>query len=224
MDKVIGLQEAISKVKQGDTLMIGGFGGFGFPSNLVWEVARQNIGELTVIAEDFGNGYSPFEMNSTPLLEKHLVKKAIISYCGGQPRITEQVFKGELEMEMVPQGTLAERIRAGGAGIGGFYTPTGVGTVVAEGKETRVIDGKEYLFELPLKSDVSLVKAWKADRMGNAVFKYTGINFNISMAMAGKLVILEAEEIVEPGELSPEAIQLPGVFVDYVVKTEKVVI
>ncbi|MBQ5796928.1 MAG: CoA transferase subunit A, partial [Firmicutes bacterium] len=170
MDKVIGLQEAISKVKQGDTLMIGGFGGFGFPSNLVWEVARQNIGELTVIAEDFGNGYSPFEMNSTPLLEKHLVKKAIISYCGGQPRITEQVFKGELEMEMVPQGTLAERIRAGGAGIGGFYTPTGVGTVVAEGKETRVIDGKEYLFELPLKSDVSLVKAWKADRMGNAVF------------------------------------------------------
>lgn len=224
MDKVIGLQEAISKVKQGDTLMIGGFGGFGFPSNLVWEVARQNIRELTVIAEDFGNGYSPFEMNSTPLLEKHLVKKAIISYCGGQPRITEQVFKGELEMEMVPQGTLAERIRAGGAGIGGFYTPTGVGTVVAEGKETRVIDGKEYLFELPLKSDVSLVKAWKADRMGNAVFKYTGINFNISMAMAGKLVILEAEEIVEPGELSPEAIQLPGVFVDYVVKTEKVVI
>jgi 3-oxoacid CoA-transferase A subunit len=221
---VIGLQEAISKVKQGDTLMIGGFGGFGFPSNLVWEVARQNIGELTVIAEDFGNGYSPFEMNSTPLLEKHLVKKAIISYCGGQPIITEQVFKGELEMEMVPQGTLAERIRAGGAGIGGFYTPTGVGTVVAEGKETRVIDGKEYLFELPLKSDVSLVKAWKADRMGNAVFKYTGINFNISMAMAGKLVILEAEEIVEPGELSPEAIQLPGVFVDYVVKTEKVVI
>ena len=224
MDKVIGLQEAVSKVKQSDTLMIGGFGGFGFPSNLVWEVARQNIGELTVIAEDFGNGYSPFEMNSTPLLEKHLVKKAIISYCGGQPRITEQVFKGELEMEMVPQGTLAERIRAGGAGIGGFYTPTGVGTVVAEGKETRVIDGKEYLFELPLKSDVSLVKAWKADRMGNAVFKYTGINFNISMAMAGKLVILEAEEIVEPGELSPEAIQLPGVFVDYVVKTEKVVI
>lgn len=224
MDKVISLQEAISKVKQGDILMIGGFGGFGFPSNLVWEVARQNIRELTVIAEDFGNGYSPFEMNSTPLLEKHLVKKAIISYCGGQPRITEQVFKGELEMEMVPQGTLAERIRAGGAGIGGFYTPTGVGTVVAEGKETRVIDGKEYLFELPLKSDVSLVKAWKADRMGNAVFKYTGINFNISMAMAGKLVILEAEEIVEPGELSPEAIQLPGVFVDYVVKTEKVVI
>ena len=147
MDKVIGLQEAISKVKQGDTLMIGGFGGFGFPSNLVWEVARQNIGELTVIAEDFGNGYSPFEMNSTPLLEKHLVKKAIISYCGGQPRITEQVFKGELEMEMVPQGTLAERIRAGGAGIGGFYTPTGVGTVVAEGKITIERDTGDIRFD-----------------------------------------------------------------------------
>ena len=224
MDKVVGLKEAIAHVKQGDTLMIGGFGGFGFPSNLVWEVARQNIGDLTVIAEDFGNGYSPFEMNSTPLLEKHLVKKAIISYCGGQPRITEQVFAGELEMEMVPQGTLAERIRAGGAGIGGFYTPTGVGTVVAEGKETRVINGKEYLFELPLKSDVSLIKAWKADRMGNAVFKYTGINFNVCMAMAGKVVILEAEEIVEPGEIHPEAVQLPGVFVDYVVKTEEVLI
>lgn len=138
--------------------------------------------------------------------------------------MTEQVFSGELELEMVPQGTLAERIRAGGAGIGGFYTPTGVGTVVAEGKETRIIDGKEYLFELPLKSDVSLVKAWKADRMGNAVFRYTGINFNISMAMAGKVVILEAEEIVEIGEISPEEVQLPGVFVDYVVKTPEVVI
>jgi len=224
MDKVVSLQAAIDHVKQGDTLMIGGFGGFGFPANLVWEVARRNIGELTVIAEDFGCGWRPYEMNSSPLLIKKLVKKAIISYCGGQQMISDQVFAGELELEMVPQGTLAERIRAGGAGIGGFYTPTGVGTVVAEGKETRVIDGKEYLFELPLKSDVSLVKAWKADRMGNAVFKYTGINFNICMAMAGKTVILEAEEVVEPGELSPEAIQLPGVFVDYVVKTPEVVI
>ena len=224
MDKVVSLKEAIDHVKQGDTLMIGGFGGFGFPGNLVWEVARRNIGELTVIAEDFGCGWRPYEMNSSPLLIKKLVKKAIISYCGGQQMISDQVFAGELELEMVPQGTLAERIRAGGAGIGGFYTPTGVGTVVAEGKETRVIDGKEYLFELPLKSDVSLVKAWKADRMGNAVFKYTGINFNVCMAMAGKVVILEAEEIVEPGELSPEDIQLPGVFVDYVVKSPEVVI
>ena len=117
MDKVVSLQAAIDHVKQGDTLMIGGFGGFGFPANLVWEVARRRIGDLTVIAEDFGNGYSPFEMNSTPLLENKLVKKAIISYCGGQPRVTEQVFSGELELEMVPQGTLAERIRAGGAGL-----------------------------------------------------------------------------------------------------------
>ena len=138
--------------------------------------------------------------------------------------ISDQVFAGELELEMVPQGTLAERIRAGGAGIGGFYTPTGVGTVIAEGKETRIIDGKEYLFELPLRADVSLVKCWKADRMGNAVFKYTGINFNVVMATAGDTVILEAEEIVEPGEISPENVQLPGVFVDYVVKAERVVI
>ncbi|MBQ8590778.1 MAG: CoA transferase subunit A [Firmicutes bacterium] len=224
MDKVVSLQAAIDHVKQGDTLMIGGFGGFGFPANLVWEVARRNIGELTVIAEDFGCGWRPYEMNSSPLLIKKLVKKAIISYCGGQQMISDQVFAGELELEMVPQGTLAERIRAGGAGIGGFYTPTGVGTVVAEGKETRVINGKEYLFELPLRANVSLIKCWKADRMGNAVFKYTGINFNPSMAMAGDVVILEAEEVVEPGEISPEAVQLPGVFVDYVVKSPEVVI
>ncbi len=224
MDKVVSLQVAIDHVKQGDTLMIGGFGGFGFPANLVWEVARRNIGELTVIAEDFGCGWRPYEMNSSPLLIKKLVKKAIISYCGGQQMISDQVFAGELELEMVPQGTLAERIRAGGAGIGGFYTPTGVGTVVAEGKETRVINGKEYLFELPLRANVSLIKCWKADRMGNAVFKYTGINFNPSMAMAGDVVILEAEEVVEPGEISPEAVQLPGVFVDYVVKSPEVVI
>ncbi len=224
MDKVVSLKEAIDHVKQGDTLMLGGFGGFGIPGNLIWEVARRDIGELTVIAEDFGCGWRSYEMNSSPLLIKKLVKKAIISYCGGQQMISDQVFAGELELEMVPQGTLAERIRAGGAGIGGFYTPTGVGTVVAKGKETRIIDGKEYLFELPLRADVSLVKCWKADRMGNAVFKYTGINFNVVMAMAGDIVILEAEEIVEPGEISPENVQLPGVFVDYVVKAERVVI
>lgn len=224
MDKVVSLNEAIDHVKQGDTLMLGGFGGFGLPGNLIWEVARRNIGDLTIIAEDFGCGWRPYEMNSSPLLIKKLVKKAIISYCGGQQMISDQVFAGELELEMVPQGTLAERIRAGGAGIGGFYTPTGVGTVVAEGKETRTINGKEYLFELPLRADVSLVKCWKADRMGNAVFKYTSINFNVVMATAGDIVILEAEEVVEPGELSPEAVQLPGVFVDYVVQAEKVVI
>ena len=224
MDKVVSLKEAIDHVKQGDTLMLGGFGGFGIPGNLIWEVARRDIGELTVIAEDFGCGWRSYEMNSSPLLIKKLVKKAIISYGGGQQMISDQVFAGELELEMGPQGTLAERIRAGGAGIGGFYTPTGVGTVVAKGKETRIIDGKEYLFELPLRADVSLVKCWKADRMGNAVFKYTGINFNVVMAMAGDIVILEAEEIVEPGEISPENVQLPGVFVDYVVKAERVVI
>lgn len=224
MNKAVSLSAAIDHVKQGDTIMIGGFGGFGIPGNLIWEVARRNIGDLTVIAEDFGCGWRPYEMNSSPLLIKKLVKKAIISYAGGQQMVSDQVFAGELELEMVPQGTLAERIRAGGAGIGGFYTPTGVGTVVAEGKEARIINGKEYLLELPLRADVSLIKAYKADTMGNAIFKYTGASFNPVMAMAGDIVIMEVEELVEPGEIPPDHVQLPGVFVDYIVKAEEVVI
>ena len=224
MNKVVSLSQAIDHVKQGDTIMIGGFGGFGIPGNLIWEVARRNIGELTVIAEDFGCGWRSYEMNSSPLLKKGLVKKAIISYAGGQQMISDLVFAGNMELEMVPQGTLAERIRAGGAGIGGFYTPTGVGTVVAEGKETRTINGKEYLLELPLRANVSLIKAYKADSMGNAIFKYTGMSFNPVMAMAGDIVIMEVEELVKPGEIEPDRVQLPGVFVDYIVKAEEVVI
>lgn len=222
MNKIVSLKEAVSHIKQGDTLMVGGFGGFGVPGNVVLEIVRQNIGDLTVISEDFSCGYRPYEQGAGPLLSHGLVKKALISFAAAQPLITELSFAGKLELEIIPQGTLAERIRAGGAGIGGFYTPTGVGTVIAEGKETRTINGKQYLLELPLKSNVSIVKAYKADKMGNAVFKYTGMSFNKVMAMAGDIVILEAEEIVEPGELEPDHIHLPGVFVDYVVEQKEV--
>lgn len=222
MNKVVDIKEAVKHIKQGDILMVGGFGGFGVPGNLIKEIVRQNIGDLTVIAEDFSSGLQSYERGLGPLLNNRLVKKAIISYAAGQPIISELVFAGELELEMVPQGTLAERIRAGGAGLGGFYTPTGVGTVIAEGKETRMIDGREYLLEKPLKSNVSIIKAYKADKMGNAIFKYTGQTFNTCMATAGEIVILEAEEVVEIGELAPDAIHLPGVFVDYVVEQKEV--
>ncbi|MCQ2560743.1 MAG: 3-oxoacid CoA-transferase subunit A [Clostridia bacterium] len=222
MNKVTTIEEAISRIKPGSSIMIGGFGGFGIPGNLVNEVARQNIGDLTIIAEDFSDGYKSYLKGNTVLLEKHLVKKAIISFAGGQPRVTQQVFDGTLDLELVPQGTLIERIRAGAGGIGGFYTPVGVGTVVAEGKETREIDGKLYLLEKPLWANVALVKAYKADTKGNAIFKYNSISFNPVMAMAADLVILEAEEVVEPGEIEPDRVQLPGVFVDLVVEQKQV--
>lgn len=221
-NKVVSIEEAIRHIKRGDTLIFGGFGGFGTPNNLVLEIVRQGIGNLTVVTEDFSDGRRNFEMGLMPLLSHKLVKKAIMSFAGAQPLITEQVFSGELELELTPQGTLAERIRAGGSGLGGFYTPVGVGTVVAEGKETREIDGKTYLFEKPITSDVSLVKAYKADTFGNAVFRYNSISFNPLAAMAGKTVIMEVEELVEPGEIPPDRVQLPGVFIDYIVLCEEV--
>lgn len=221
-NKVVTIEEAIGKIKQGDTLMFGGFGGYGAPNNLAREIANQKIGELTVITEDFSDGYKPFEMGLTCLLSNKLVKKAVMSFAGGQPRVTEQVFSGELEVEFTPQGTLVERMRAGGSGIGGFYTPVGVGTIVAEGKETREIDGKTYIFEKPLHANVSLVKAYKADTFGNAIFKYDSMNFNPIVAMAGDIVIMEVEQLVEPGEIEPDRVQLPGVFVDYIVVCEEV--
>ena len=221
-NKVVSIEEAVSHIKYGDTVMFGGFGGYGTPNNLVQEIVRQNIGGLTAITEDFSDGYKPFEMGLTALLSHKLVKKAVMSFAGGQPRVTEQVFAGELEVEFTPQGTLAERIRAGGSGLGGFYTPVGVGTVVAEGKETRVIDGRTYLFEKPLRANVSLVKAYKADTFGNAVFKYDSITFNPLVAMAGDIVIMEVEKLVEPGEIEPDRVQLPGVFIDSIVLQEEV--
>ncbi|MEE0517814.1 MAG: CoA transferase subunit A [Anaerovoracaceae bacterium] len=221
-NKVVNIEEAVKNIKHGDTVMFGGFGGFGTPNNIVLEMVRQNVGGLTVITEDFSHGLRNFEMGLMPLLSHKLVKKAILCFAGLQPLVTEQFFSGELEVELTPQGTLAERIRAGGSGIGGFYTPVGVGTVVAEGKETREIDGKLYLLEKPLRANVSVVKAYKADTFGNAIFKYNSISFNPLVAMAGDIVIMETEHLVEPGEIPPDRVQLPGVFIDYVVLQEEV--
>lgn len=222
MNKITSIEKAVSCIKTGNTVLLGGFGGFGMPGNLIREIANQDIGKLTIVSEGFSALFRPQLKGVGYLTEKKLVKKVILSFVGGDPQIEEMVDKGELELEFVPQGTLIERIRAGGTGLAGFYTPTGVGTIVEEGKEVRDFNGKKYLLELPLRGNVALVKAYMADKIGNAVFKYTGSNFNIAMAMAADIVILEAEKIVEIGDIDPDKVQLPGVFIDHVVLAKEV--
>lgn len=219
IDKVVDIKTAISHVKTGDVVMVGGFTNFGCPLHLLYALGEQpETKELTLVSEDLGWGGLPYLQGPTGLMVNGQVKKCITSFIGSHPEANELIFSHKMEVELVPQGTLVERIRAAGAGIGGFYTPTGVGTVVEEGKETKIIDGKKYLLELPLHANVALVKAYKADRMGNAIFKYTAANFNPTMAMAADIVILEVEEVVEVGGIDPERVQLPGIFVDYVVE------
>lgn len=222
MNKVIDIKEAIGQIKDGDTVMIGGFTNFGAPHNLMNEVARQEIKNLTTISEDLGWSTDTYNQGLSMLIEKGLVKKIITSFLGNNKIANKKIAEGKLEYSLVPQGTLVERIRAKGAGIGGFYTPTGVGTIVEEGKETKEIDGVKYLLEKPLGADVALVKAHTADTMGNAFFRYSTSTFNIVMAMAADLVILEVERVVEPGEIEPDLVQLPGVFVDHVVLAKEV--
>lgn len=218
MNKVTDIKEAVSLIKSGDTVMLGGFTNYGCPLHLLYALAeRPEVNGLTLVSEDLGYGGLPYLQGPGRLFANGQVKKSITSFIGANPQANELIFNKELAVELVPQGTLAERIRAAGAGIGGFYTPTGVGTVAEEGKETKVIGGKKYLLELPLRADVALVKAYKADRMGNAIFKYTAANFNPLMAMAADLVILETEELLEIGEIEPDRVQLPGIFVDHVV-------
>ena len=205
-------------VKSGDTIMIGGFTLSGCPLHLLKELAKKPVDHLTAVSEDIGYGNTDvYEEAVGRLFTQKQISKVCVSFIGSNKKANEMIAKGELEYELIPQGTLAERIRAGGSGLGGFYTPTGVGTIVEQGKEKKVIQGKEYLLELPLRADVALIKAYMADTMGNAVFKYSAMNFNPLMAMAADLVILEAEKIVETGEINPERVQLPGVFVDFVV-------
>ncbi|MGE4233309.1 MAG: CoA transferase subunit A [Bacteriovoracia bacterium] len=201
--------EATKDIPDGATLLVGGFGLCGIPENSIAALVERKVKSLTCVSnncgvDDFGLGL---------LLKDKQIKKMISSYVGENKTFEKQVLAKELEVELVPQGTLAERIRAGGAGIGGFFTPTGVGTMVAEGKEKRVIDGREYILEKPIKGDFALVKAWKADRIGNLVFRKTARNFNPMMATAAKTVIVEVEKIVELGELDPDQIHLPGIYV-----------
>ncbi|MBL4710114.1 MAG: CoA transferase subunit A [Flavobacteriales bacterium] len=211
MKKVVkNVDEAIEGIQSGMTLMLGGFGLCGIPEKCIEAISkRPEIKDLTCISnnagvDDFGLGF---------LLKNHQIKKMISSYVGENEEFERQMLSGELEVELTPQGSLAEKCRAGGAGIPAFYTPAGYGTEVAEGKETREYNGKMYILEESLVSDFSIVKAWKGDTKGNLVFKATARNFNPVMAMAGKITIAEVEYLVEPGELDPNEIHTPGIFV-----------
>ncbi len=210
MNKIVSSADAaVADIQDGATVMVGGFGLSGNPENLITALARKGVKDLTVISNNCGTTDEGLGV----LLKQRQLRKMVASYVGENKEFERQYLSGELEVELAPQGTLAERIRAGGAGIGGFYTPTGVGTVVAEGKETRVIGGREYLLEMPLKADFSLVHAWKADKWGNLVFRKTARNFNPMMCAAARICIVEAEHIVEVGEIPPDQIHVPSVYV-----------
>lgn len=203
-------------VFDGMTLMAGGFGLCGIPENCIAALHESGVKDLTVISNNCGvDGFG-----LGVLLDAKQIRKMVSSYVGENKEFERQFLSGELELEFNPQGTLAERIRAGGAGIPGFFTKTGVGTVIADGKEHREFDGETYIMETGLKADVSIVKAWKADPQGNLVFRKTARNFNPMMATAGKVTIAEVEEIVGLGELDPDEIHTPGIFVQRLIKGE----
>ncbi len=215
MNKIVAnAEEAIQGITDGMTLMLGGFGLCGIPENCIAALVKAGVKNLTCISNNAGvDGFGIGLM-----LEQHQVKKMMSSYVGENAEFERQLLSGELEVDLIPQGTLAERIRAGGAGIPAFYTATGYGTEVAEGKEVKHFDGRPYIMEHALKADFALVKAWKADTYGNLIFKGTAQNFNPMMARAGKITIAEVEEIVEPGEIAPDAIKVPGIYVQRLFK------
>lgn len=214
MNKVYTRKEVLEKFSAGQIIMIGGFMGVGTPESLVDGLIEKKVKDLTLITNDTAFP----DKGVGKLVDNRLVKKVIASHIGTNPETGRQMHAGELEVELVPQGTLAERIRSAGAGLGGFLTPTGVGTVVAEGKETKVLEGKTYILELPLAADIALIKAAKADYSGNLVYRRAARNFNPLMAMAAKLVMVEAEELVETGSLDPDEVMTPGLFVDLIMK------
>lgn len=215
MNKVVENAEiAIQDIKDGMTLMLGGFGLCGIPENCIAALVKSGIRDLTCISNNAGvDGFGIGLM-----LENRQVKKMMSSYVGENAEFERQLLSGELEVDLIPQGTLAERIRAGGAGIPAFYTATGYGTEVAQGKEVKLFDGKPYIMEMALKADFALIKAWKGDRHGNLIFKGTAMNFNPMMARAGKITIAEVEELVEPGEIEPGAVKVPGIYVQRIFK------
>ena len=210
-DKVVSsYEEAMAGLEDGMTVISGGFGLCGIPENLINEIKRKGTKALTLVSnncgvDDFGLGV---------LLQDRQIKKIVASYVGENAEFERQMMNGELEVELTPQGTLAEKMRAGGAGIPAFFTATGYGTPVAEGKEERKIDGRMYILEPAIKGDFAIIKAWKADRYGNLVFRKTARNFNPMAATAGKITVVEVEEIVEPGELDPDQIHTPGIYVN----------
>jgi 3-oxoacid CoA-transferase A subunit len=216
--KIITAREAVSHIKDGDIIAVGGFGLVGAPLQLIEELSQYPISNLTIVSNNLGE---PGGKGLGKILLQNKISKAIGSYFTSNVDAVRYAKEGKLEVELVPQGTLGERLRAAGSGIGGFYTRTSAGTLLAEHKESRLIDGKEYVLESPLHVDVALIKAKKADKLGNLVFSKTARNFNPDMAMAAKITIVEAEEIVEVGELDPEHIVTPHLFVDYIVEGGK---
>lgn len=214
MKKVINIIDAVETVTDTMTLMIGGFLGTGSPENLIDALVGKRVKELTVIANDTAF----VDKGIGKLIVNRQVKKVIVSHIGTNPETGRQMNAGELEVDLVPQGTLAERVRAGGAGLGGILTPTGLGTIVAEGKPVICVEGRDYLLEKPLRADIALLKAHVADKAGNLVFRKSARNFNPLMGLAADIVIVEADEIVEIGAIDPDAVMLPGILVDYLVQ------
>lgn len=218
MNKVVnGAKEAIAGIQDDMTLMLGGFGLCGIPENCIQALVEADIRGLTCISnnagvDDFGLGL---------LLQKKQIRKMISSYVGENEEFERQMLSGELEVDLIPQGSLAERCRAGGAGIPAFFTPAGYGTEIAEGKEVRDFNGKPHILESALTADFAIVKAWKGDKLGNLIYKGTARNFNPPMATAGKITIAEVEELVEPGELDPNFIHTPGIFIQRIFQGER---
>ncbi|MBH0088307.1 MULTISPECIES: CoA transferase subunit A [Pseudoalteromonas] len=214
-DKVVySYEAAMEGLKDGDTIIAGGFGLCGIPEGLIKQIKHMQTKDLTVVSnncgvDDFGLGI---------LLQDKQIKKVVASYVGENALFEQQLLSGEIDVELTPQGTLAEKMRAGGAGIPAFYTATGYGTPVAEGKDVKEFNGRPYILEESITGEFAIVKAWKADRFGNLVFRHTAMNFNPMAATAGKITVAEVEEIVEPGELEPSQIHTPGIFVNRVIK------
>ena len=214
MKNFISLEEALSKIKDGMTIMVGGFLANGTPETLINALADSGVKDLTLICND--TAYPDTGVGK--LLVNRQLKKLIVSYIGATPQASEMMNAGEIEVEFVPQGTLAERVRAGGCGLGGFLTPTGLGTVVQEGKQVVNVNGKDYILELPLRADVALIGASKGDKKGNLVYKGTSQNFNPLMAAAADTVIAEVGDVVEVGEIAPENVHTPGILIDYILE------
>ena len=215
LDKRVGsYAEALDGLQDGMTVLAGGFGLCGIPENLIAEIRRRGVRDLTVVSNNCGvDGFG-----LGVLLEDRQIRKMIASYVGENAQFEQQLLSGELEVELTPQGTLAEKLRAGGAGIPAFFTATGYGTPVAEGKEVREFDGRHYILERAIKGDFAIVKGWKADYYGNVIYRHTAQNFNPLAAMAGRITVVEVEEIVEPGELDPAQIHTPGIYVDRLIQ------
>ncbi|WP_462156980.1 CoA transferase subunit A [Pseudoalteromonas sp. GB56] len=211
---VSSYEEALAGLADNMTVIAGGFGLCGIPEGLIKEIKHKGTTGLTVVSNNCG--VDGFGLGI--LLEDKQIKKMVASYVGENALFEQQLLNGELEVELTPQGTLAEKMRAGGAGIPAFYTATGVGTVVADGKDIKQFDGRDYVLEPSIVGDFAIVKAWKADRFGNCVYRHTAMNFNPMAATAGKITVVEAEEIVEPGELEPSQIHTPGIYVQRVIK------